>query len=570
MRISFPGAPRRPGPTRPRWPPVTLSRRRFLSGAGGLLGVYALGDAFTLASAGDKPMAMAMPKRMAMPTLAAPKVPLVNPTSLARFVDPLPIPPVAKPSGTRAHPAYPGKTLPYYRMEMRAFSARLHRDLPPTPLWGYDGQSPGPTFETRRDEPLLVEWVNALPTRHFLPIDHNIHGAEASKPAVRAVTHVHGARATADSDGWPEDWYVPGRSLLYHYPNGQDATTLWYHDHAMGITRLNMYAGLFGAFNIRDTEEQALGLPGGEYDLPLILCDRLIGQDGQLYYPVSDDPEAPWVSECYGNAMLCNGKLFPYLEVEPRRYRFRLINVANTRFFDLALSHGLAFHQIGSDQGLLAAPLERARITLYPAERAEVVVDFSSLAGQSVQLHQQSDAIVEFRVRAKAKPDPSVLPATLRSIKRIDPATAVKHRVLSLGEQDDAGGNPMMMLLDGKMWSDPITENPRQNTTETWSFVNITGDTHPIHLHLVRFQVVDRRPFDLFAWNAHRVLKFTGPAQPPPPQEAGWKDTVRADPGMVTRIVMRFEGTPGKYVWHCHYLEHEDNEMMRPYRLLPA
>jgi spore coat protein A, manganese oxidase len=153
---------------------------------------------------------------------------------------------------------------------------------------------------------------------------------------------------------------------------------------------------------------------------------------------------------------------------------------------------------------------------------------------------------------------------------RIDPATAVRHRVLTVGEQDDASGNPMMMTLDGRMWSDPVTEKPKQNTIETWNFVNITGDAHPIHLHLVRFQIIDRRPFDLFAWNASRVVKYIGPAQLPPPHEAGWKDTVRADPGMVTRIAMRFEGEPGRYVWHCHYLEHEDNEMMRPYQLLPA
>jgi spore coat protein A len=547
---------------------MTLSRRRFLFGASGLLGAYAFSDALNVVSAATP--SMVMPARKAMPVLAAPKVPLINPASLARFVDPLPVPPIARPVGQRAHPAYPGRTLPYYRMEMRAFSAHLHRDLPATSMWGYDGRSPGPTFEAVRGEPLLVEWVNALPSRHFLPIDHNIHGAESSKPAVRAVTHVHGARAPAGSDGYPEDWYASGHSALYHYPNGQDAATLWYHDHAMGITRLNIYAGLFGAFNVHDAEEQALGLPTGEFDLPLTLCDRLIATDGKLYYPVSDDPSAPWVSECHGNAVLCNGKLYPYFEVEPRRYRLRLINVANTSFFDLSLSHGHAFQQIGSDQGLLSAPLERSRIELYPAERADVVVDFTGLAGEAVQLRQHSEAILEFRVRDRGHRDTSVLPAALRPVTRIDPASAVRDRLLTLGEQDDAGGNPMMMLLDGKSWSAPITENPRQGSIETWSFVNISGDAHPIHLHLVRFQIIDRRPFDLFAWNAHRTVKYTGPAQPPPPHEAGWKDTVRADPGMVTRIVMHFEGEPGRYVWHCHYLEHEDNEMMRPYELLPA
>jgi spore coat protein A len=548
---------------------VSLSRRRFLRRLADMAGAAAAADLGLLAWAQPASADAGMP-RMAMPQLAAPKVALVNPVTLARFVDPLPIPPLARALEQREHPAYPGRKLPFYRMEMRAFSARLHRDLPPTPLWGYGGAFPGPTLEAMRNEPILIEWANALPEQHFLPIDHTIHGAERSKPDVRTVAHVHGARAPAGSDGYPEEWFAPGHSAVYHYPNGQDAATLWYHDHAMGITRLNIYAGLLGAFIVRDAEEQALGLPSGDCDLPLILCDRLIAKDGQLYYPVSDDPAAPWVSECNGNAILCNGKLFPFAEVEPRRYRLRLINAANTRFFNLSLSTGQPLQQIASDQGLLPAPLPRERIELYPAERADVVVDFSGLDGKTLQLRHQSEAILEFRVRDRGRRDDTALPAKLREVHRIDPREAARDRVLTLGEQDDAGGRPMMMMLGGKHWSAPITEDPRQDSVETWSLVNVTGDVHPIHLHLVRFQVVDRRPFDLFAWNASKTLKYTGPAQMPPPHELGWKDTVRADPVMVTRIIMRFEGEPGRYVWHCHLLEHEDNEMMRPFQLLPA
>jgi spore coat protein A, manganese oxidase len=550
---------------------MTLTRRGFLRGAGGLVGAGALAGVWQRAwGFTPPPMNMPMAKRTSAAMLAAPKVPLINPASLARFVDPLPIPPVARVAGQRTHAAYPGRQLPYYRVELRAFEARLHRDIPPTPLWGYDGLFPGPTFETRRGEPLLIEWANALPSQHFLPIDYNIHGAEKDKPQVRAVTHVHGARVPANADGYPEDWYTPGRSALYLYPNGQDAATLWYHDHAMGITRLNIYAGLAGTFIVRDAQEQALNLPSGNYDIPLILCDRMLAQDGQLYYPVSDDPSAPWVMQCNGNLPLCNGKIFPYFEVEPRKYRFRLINVANTSFFDLSLSHDQPLQQIASDQGLLSKPLERARIELYPAERADVVIDFSGLVGKSIQLRHQSQGILEFRVRSNGARDASVLPVTLRDVPRIDPSSAAKHRVMTLNEIDDADGNALQMLLDGKRWSDPISENPRQDSIETWSFVNLTGDAHPIHLHLVRFQLLDRRPFDLFAWNAHRKLIFTGPAQPPEPHEMGWKDTIRADPGVMTRIAMRFEGDPGRYVWHCHFLEHEDNEMMRPYEVLPA
>lgn len=548
---------------------INPSRRQFLRGLFDMVGAATAAElgllAWSAPAIGDEKMA-----RMAMPQLAAPNVPLVNPVTLARFVDPLPLPAVAKPVGQRSDPLHPGKQLPLYRMEMRAFKVQLHRDLPPTPLWGYNGSFPGPTLVARSNEPLLIEWANALPKKHFLPIDHTIHGAERSKPEVRTVAHVHGARVSPSSDGYPEEWFEPGRSAVSHYPNAQDAATLWYHDHAMGITRLNIYAGLLGAYLIEDDAEQALNLPTGDCDLPLILCDRLIAKDGQLYYPVSDDPDAPWVSECNGNAILCNGKLFPFTEVEPRRYRLRLINAANTRFYELSLSNGLAFTQIASDQGLLAAPLTRSHVTLYPAERADVIVDFSGMDGKQAQLRQQGDAIMEFRVRDRGRKDTSAVPATLRTIERMAEASAVRDRVLTLGEQDDAGGSPMMMMLGGKHWSAPITEDPRQNTTEIWSMVNLTGDAHPMHLHLVRFQVLERRPFDLFVWNESKTLKYTGPAIPPAPEEMGWKDTVRADPGMVTRIIARFEGEPGRYVWHCHLLEHEDNEMMRPFQLLPA
>lgn len=546
---------------------MTITRRDFLRGAGVMVGACTLADAWRPVRASAP---MAMPARTSAATLAPPKVPLINPTSLARFVDALPIPSVAHAESQRSDPASPGRKLACHRIEMRECKVSLHRDIPATRLWVYNGQFPGPTIEAQRDQPLLVEWVNALPSQHFLPIDHTLHGAEKNKPEVRTITHVHGARVPAKADGFPEDWYTPGHAALYRYPNGQDAATLWYHDHAMGITRLNIYAGLFGAYIVRDSQEQALDLPSGDYDIPLMLCDRLVAQDGQLYYPVSDDPDAPWVMQCLGNLVLCNGKVFPYLEVEPRRYRFRLINVANTRFFDLSLSHDQAMQQIASDQGLLTAPLERTRIELYPAERADVVIDFASFAGKSLQLRHESQGILEFRVRATGRRDTSVLPTALRPVTRIDPATSVHDRILALNESDDANGNAMQMLLDGKRWSDPVSENPRQNSVETWSFVNLTGDAHPIHLHLVRFQVIDRRPFDLFAWNAHRKLVFTGPPAAPEPQELGWKDTVRADAGMVTRIAMRFEGEPGRYVWHCHFLEHEDNEMMRPYDVLPA
>jgi spore coat protein A len=492
---------------------------------------------------------------------------MLNPMTLARFVDAMPIPAIVRSDGTRPSPINRKEKLPCHRLELSEFEVRLHRDLPPTRQWGYNASVPGPTFETRSGQGLLVEWVNRLPDRHFLPVDHTLHGAEAGKPEVRTVAHVHGAKAPPESDGYPEAWHTPGQSRLLYYPNEQDAATLWYHDHAMGITRLNIFAGLFGAFIIRDAVEDAFNLPSGEHDIPLVIYDRTLDRDGQLLYPVSATPGAPFVSEFRGNAILCNGKLHPYLAVQPRKYRFRVLNAANGRFFHLTLSGNRAFHQIGSDLGLLPAPLEMRGLVLFPAERADLVIDFAGLEGQQLQLRNEAEDILQFRVAAANKDhaDQSVLPATLRPVPRISETDAVQERILTLAEHDDAAGNSMQMLLNETHWDMPVTEKPVLGSTEIWSFVNLTGDAHPMHLHLVRFQVLDRRPFDLFAYNADKKLVYTGPAVPPDANELGWKDTVRTDPGMVTRIIVRFEGFAGRYVWHCHLLEHEDNEMMRPY-----
>ena len=497
---------------------------------------------------------------------------MLNPMTLTRFVDPLPVPALARSDGMRPSPVNRKAQLPYYRIELTEFAASLHRDVAPTRQWGYGGSVPGPTLDTRSGEGLLIEWVNKLPRKHFLPVDHTLHGAEADKPEVRTVAHVHGAKVPPESDGYPESWHTPGQSRILHYPNEQDASTLWYHDHAMGITRLNVFAGLFGAFIIRDAAEQALNLPGGPFDIPIVLYDRKLDSEGQLLYPVSATPGAPFVSEFYGNAIVCNGKIFPYLEVQPRRYRFRLVNTANGRFFHLSLTGNRPFHQIGSDLGLLQSPVELRNLVLFPAERGDVIVDFTGLDGQELQLRNDADDILQFRVLKKQLPEvageATALPAMLRSIPRIPESQSVRERILTLSEHDDAAGNSMQMLLNESHWDMPVTENPVLDSTEVWSFVNLAGDAHPMHVHGVRFQVLDRRPFDLFAYNADKSLVYTGPAVPPAANELGWKDTVRADPGMVTRIIVKFEGYTGRYVWHCHLLEHEDNEMMRPYDVI--
>jgi spore coat protein A len=533
---------------------------------------------------------LAMRRSVSASTVASP----LDPGRLTPFVDPLPIPEIAHSSGLRPDPTNPAAMLPFYRMVMREFEQKVHRDLPPTRMWGLGAgsqgaaspefTSPGPIFETRSGKGLLVEWVNELPARHLLPVDHTLHGAEADKPEVRTVIHLHGGKTPPGSDGYPESWFASGASAVCHYPNRQDAALLFYHDHTMGINRLNIYAGLQGLFIIRDAVEDALHLPRGKYEIPLLLCDRSFRTDGQWDYPVSGNSEAPWVPEVYGNTVLVNGKIAPYLDVEPRRYRFRVMNGSNARFFRISFGEGLELHQIGSDQGLLAEPAAEKHAILAPAERADILFDFSPYAGKTILLKSDTFDLMQFRVAASGAKDDGRLPPALRSVSRIPESSAVRTRRLTLNEKlmpvipdrrrkanrPEDSMQSMGMLLNNTPWHMPVTERPIINTTEIWELLNLTEDSHPIHLHLVRFQLLDRRLFDVSLYQEKQELHFLGPAIPISAAEGGWKDTVRAEPGEVTRIIVPFEGFIGRYVWHCHILEHEDNDMMRPFDVIEA
>ena len=513
----------------------------------------------------------------AMAQSVATMAPALDVNTLAQFVGPLSIPEIAKPQGRRPSPTDAKLNVPFYRIQAQPIASKVHRDLPPTKFWSFGSSTPGLTFETRSGEPLLVEWVNALPNEHFLPLDRTIHGAEADKPAVRTVVHLHGAKTGPESDGYPEDWIVPGKSSLYYYPNQQDAAMLWYHDHALGINRLNVYAGLLGTFFIRDSVEDALNLPKGKYELPLILYDRLLTHQGQLLYPVSPDPQSPWVPEIFGNAILVNGKLFPYLDVEPRKYRFRVLNGSNARFYNLSFVESASanpsevpFHQIGTDQGLLSTPAPLTNLEIAPAERADLVIDFSQHRGARVVFKSDAFVVMQFRVSSQKVDDASSLPLALRPVAKIPESRAVQTRLLTLNEYVNKAGNPVILLLNAAHWKMPITEKPVLGSTEIWSLINPTNDSHPIHLHLVRFQILDRQPYVPWLFQTKRELRFIGPPEPPAANEAGWKDTVQAHSKMVTRIIVPFEGFTGRYVWHCHILEHEDNEMMRPYEVVAA
>jgi len=542
----------------------------------------------------------------ALGQVMASPAPVRSGVKLTRYVDPLPIPPVIRPTGK------PGEIV---EIEMLQFQQEAHRDLPATTVWGYNGVWPGPTIEAQSGQNLNINWVSKLPSTHLLPIDHSIHGAESTLPLVRNVAHVHGACALPDDDGYPEAWFTahgehgpkfnPRPSL---YPNCQASATLWYHDHALGITRLNVYAGLAGFYLLRDEAEKALDLPQGEFEIPLMLQDRLFHRDGSLYYPkvVNGPKEHPiWVQEFYGDMNCVNGKVMPFLEVEPRKYRFRILNAANSRFYHLRLFNAdttgnvtsqsfevPSFQQIGADGGLLPAPLELHYLLIAPAERFDVVIDFSGYDGRYFSLINDAPApytmggqylaeeVMLFKVtKPLSSKDSSTVPETLVPFEPLNPTYATRERLLLVSEKErPSDGYVIIGLLGNARWHEPITEDPKAGSTEIWSFINITGDVHPLHIHLVQFQVLNRQAFDVPTYQQSGKLVFTGkPMAPESNERPARKDTIKSYPGYVTRIIMRFDlphgapVTPGQellYVWHCHILEHEDNEMMRPYKVI--
>jgi spore coat protein A, manganese oxidase len=513
---------------------------------------------------------------------------------LERYIDPLPIPRRLTAQGT-----VDGQV--QFRVRMLEFARQLHSQLPPTRLWGYEGQYPGPTIEALRGEPVVIQWENHLPAQHMFQVDPRIHGAMPSAPAVRTVPHLHGSRSPSESDGLPEKWFTPGQTVRYHYPNNQAPATLWYHDHAVGITRLNVYAGLSGFFLLRDNDERSLGLPSGDYEIPLLLQDRTLDDQGQLIYaPTFDDGQRPspglWAPELFGDLPVVNGAIYPYLRVEPRRYRLRVLNGANSRFFNLFFNLAktpmdipllVPFHQIGTDGGFLRNPVALNKLLVGPAERADLIVDFSGLEGKTVTLsnsapapfpgwdmviplHRQLYELMQFRVtlRPSSNKNSFSMPAD-RPFLRLDESKSVATRDFVLSERMDARGRCAGVLINGKGYDEPVTEIVKLDSLEKWRFINTTDDAHPMHLHLVQFQILERRGFNSVALR-NGTLEFVGASRPPAANEAGWKDTAIVNPGEVLTIVVRFEGYTGRYVFHCHMLEHEDNDMMRPYEVISS
>jgi spore coat protein A, manganese oxidase len=423
---------------------------------------------------------------------------------------------------------------------------------------------------------VTVKWINdlrdtsgALRTNHYLAVDTCLHGPDMEGAKPRTVVHLHGGKVAQKDDGYPEETFLPGESRTNFYPNNQPAATIWFHDHALGITRLNVYMGLAGLYLIRDAAENALGLPAGAYEIPLVIQDRKFRADGSLVYP------ATWDEHFFGDTIIVNGKVWPYLIVNQGKYRFRIVDGSTSRAYTLALSSGGTIYQIGSDGGMLPAPVPLSELTLLPGERADVIIDFASYTnGAEVLLTNGAPAPFPGSPGAGVIPyvmkfivtniigHTAPLPATLRSIGRLYETNAFTQREFILKKSADACTGAKWLIND-LSWDD-ITEFPVLGTTEVWSFINRSGVAHPMHLHLVLMQILDRQPF-LFT---NDMVVPTAARVPPTPNEAGWKDTVRANPSEITRVIMRFDGFAGRYPYHCHIIEHEDHEMMRQFEVV--
>jgi spore coat protein A len=490
---------------------------------------------------------------------------------LVPFVDALPIPAIAQPvtgqPGGQAH----------YAINIRQVRQKLHRDLPLTTVWGYDGLFPGPTIEASVGQPVTVHWINDLRdesdellTEHALHADTCLHGPDHFGQLPRTVTHLHGGHVDSISDGQPERTQLPGESSeLYEYPNNQRAATIWYHDHALGITRLNVYMGLAGFYLLRDPAEAALNLPAGAYEIPLAIQDRSFNADGSFRY------DHDWHEHFFGDVILVNGAVWPFLNVERGKYRLRLLNGSGSRTYNLSLSNGGQIVQIGTEGGLLEAPVTLSSVLITPGERVDVVIDFAPYApGTEIILLNDAPSpypgtpgvgvvpnVMKFIVGSQTG-HTAPIPATLSTIEPLHEEFAREHRDFILRKVPDSCTGDKWLIND--LGWDDITEFPILGTTEVWSFINRSGVSHPMHVHLVGMQILDYQPFAV----VDGEIVPTGPRVLPPAHERGWKDTVRVDPQTIARVIMRFESFTGRFPYHCHVLEHEDHEMMRQFEVV--
>lgn len=526
--------------------------------------------------------------------------------SLRPFAEPLPVPGAGI---VVASPVAPNR----YHFTLRQISRRLHPQLPKTPIFAYDdgsglgGQagSFGMAIAAQTGTPVQVSYTHRLPARYpsWIPVDTRLTPLGRQ---VRMMTHLHGAFVAAADDGNPTvtpDGFGPGQTQTVRYPNEapqQSARLMWFHDHAMGATRLNVFAGLAGAYILRDehdtgTEPNPIGIPGGRYEIPLVIQDRQFNPDGTFRYPVSTIPGITWIGEYFGDHMLVNGKVWPYLTVEPRLYRFRILNGCNARIMSLDLG-GAPMWQIGAEGGMWDRPVRMSRLVLTSAERADVIVDFRGRQGQTLMVRNSTPAAP---VSTPAPPLPTVMQIRVgRTVTQRGPHDIPRHlpgqradlprpdvtRFITLNEIAPETAEWWLNLNAAHFGKAP--EHPRAGTVEDWVFVNTTTDTHPMHTHLFTHQVIGRVPFDADAYvKAHGGPNgvpggidpapfATGPMLPPTPDERGFKDTSKANPGYYTIVRARIDlpsgvRAPQSYVYHCHIVEHEDNDMMQSFIVLP-
>jgi spore coat protein A len=546
--------------------------------------------------------------------LALPRIPNLQFTegspsrALTKYLEPVPLPGAGI---VVAAPSAPN----HYAFTQREITRQLHPHLPPTKLWAYDdgsglaGQagSFGMAVVAQSGTPLTVEYTNALPGTYpdWLPVDTRLTplGNE-----VRLMTHLHGGFVAGSSDGNPAvtpNGFGAGDTQTVIYTNQSPqmpASLLWFHDHGLGTTRLNVFAGLAAAYIVRDEfdtgeEPNPIGIPGGAYEIPLVVQDRQFNRDGTFLYPTSDIPDATWIGEYFGDTMLVNGKVWPFLDVEPRMYRFRILNGCNARILTLDIG-GPSLWQIGAEGGLFDVPVPMERLVLAPAERADVLVDFTKFAGARLVMKNHRalrpvsnpapslESVMQIRVGTTvSQRGPASIPLTLPG-RKADLRDPVATRYITLNEIDTDEPTWFLNVNGAPFDQAPTTESPKVGTVEDWVFINMTGDTHPMHVHLVTFQVIGRTPFDV---NAYEELYegpngvpggidptdfATGPMVGPAPEERGFKDTVKANPGTFTTIRAKFDlpagvSAPQDYVYHCHIVEHEDNDMMRPFTVMP-
>ncbi|HWH42991.1 MAG TPA: multicopper oxidase domain-containing protein [Usitatibacter sp.] len=502
-----------------------------------------------------------------------------------------------------------------YTFTMRQIARQLHPDLPATPLWAYDdgsglaGQSGlfGMVVNARTGIPVNASFANALPAFYppWIPVDTRFPPLGLS---VRTLTHLHGGFVAGTSDGNPGVQplgFGSGAAQNVVYPNQapqQRATMLWFHDHYMGNTRLNVFAGLAGTYFIRDaidtgTAANVNNLPAAPFEVPIVIQDRLFNTDGTMRYPVSTIPGVNWIGEYFGDAMLVNGKVWPFFNAEPRVYRFRILNACSARILTLTMD-AVPLWQIGNECGLFDVPVPMKELVLAPAERADVLVDFRTFAGKTVNVKNQRihppfsnpanllPTVMKVNVGTRVSSQQgNAIPAALAGGLLANLPEGTTKRFITLNEVgiDTAG---WILTLNGERFDGNGGPTIPVNTTEDWTYINLTGDTHPIHVHLVNFQIVGRTPFDAAAYAAAAPPApfgsqpidpapfVLGPMQPAYPEERGFKDTLKANPNELTTIRMKFElpaGVKGlqSYVQHCHILEHEDNDMMNAFHVQP-